>query len=542
MAFLLGNTIDFCKKNVPLLFLLLVLGGSFFLHAGWRTQHFQECDSSSVYGAIKDVSGITASISAKAASAGGGDKGLYDTIKGWRLRIRTSLLTMPLPHAITSALALPFMSTYSFGSGLAYFLLVGGNASYEGFMSGALLITLLLFHTSVFLVYWISCRCGLSKGVSLLASLLMLFSISMYSYGYHLGSTVWNYSTELIWLAILVRYWQHPKILSRISVTTAILIFFNYLIMLFWLSFLAVKGVQRMKKNENIVLAVVRLATSQWVAILAIGACAFLFYPPGQGNRVSTSATTFLSDFYYVVLNFFSFYNANRILDVVQFGVGFSLLCGGVWWMLCRRDVKSPAWGFAKIALALLGVFILAAFGGILGFAPSRHILFLAPVIFMGVAGSLQSILKQPKAYVYACAFISIIGFSSLFLRHELVRAAMIPGRILTDLQEVRGLVVQHCSTDTLYRVWPIVALDLSNEINQLQKGEYIYGSQMMSLDQAALNWRDMGYDVRYAVLENGVAGESAYFTAYSTYADRLGPKNQIFFSRFKITDITPTR
>ena len=90
---------------------------------------------------------------------------------------------------ITRTLDFPLASTYSVGMGIIYAGVYGFTDNYSSFFSVATFITQLLTHLSIFLLFLTLLNLRIPIFYSALASLFSLFSISLYSYGFHLGST-----------------------------------------------------------------------------------------------------------------------------------------------------------------------------------------------------------------------------------------------------------------------------------------------------------------------------------------------------------------
>lgn len=315
------------QSRWPLAVFVIVLAASCAFHLQFRAVHYQEWDSSIVYDLVHD---IPASYAGSAKVYGS----LLGRVAALRLRMRDAIIAAPLPHFLKAGFAVPFGSTYSLGPGILYGILDGPNVSYDAFMSRAVALTIILFHLIALCMFFIFRRLRLHPLTSLAVASGFLFAISNYSYGYHLGSTVWNIAVSAAFVLFFVAWKDSPRFLSKISAATAALVFFSYLIAFWWIAALAQYIFSKRKEifvsGGAFLRNTWRIAISQVAMFIALAVTALLLYPPGQGDRLTTSLRTLPSNFYYVVLNFVSIWNQSAVFDAIQFCIAMVLIVFGI--------------------------------------------------------------------------------------------------------------------------------------------------------------------------------------------------------------------
>ncbi|OGY96862.1 MAG: hypothetical protein A2122_03135 [Candidatus Liptonbacteria bacterium GWB1_49_6] len=565
------------KKQPLAAFLLAVLLVSFFIHSSNRRNHFQECDSVMVYHVIREYPksslgwasvaygqgsflsretaervleiGIVKNLVGKYAPNISHDElvgklSKINAVAFFRLGFQSLVASIPLPYVLKTSFVMPFNSAYSFGSGFVYGLMTWGYVDYGDFMSRATFLTLLLFHASVMLLYLICRRIGFSAKAAFLSALLMLFSISMYSYGYHLGSTVWNYTSGFLWLFILAVYWGKEKFWKRMSLATGILIFFNYLIFFYWIALFLSHIYLRLRDSFSWQKARSEFfffLKNQKFAIGSILLCVLAFYPPGQGNKGSAFLA---SDFYYIVLNFFSFFNQNTFFDLTQFILAFSLLAYGVYIFVKKKKFREG--GIFLVIPLLLAVILFAFLVRVLEFVPSRHLLFLAPVAFIAVAFSLDDIIRRiPRLicnYAVGALVLLIIagGVWALSVRMSDTRAVYDGLSLDSDIEDV---IVQDCALDLSYRDWGRPVNIIPNDPKFFEVGrEYVYLSQTKTFSEAVdQKWSTKGYIIRAESSGDIQDTRNVYFAAYNPRKFLHTFPNSIFKARVHFLKIEKT-
>ncbi len=352
----------------------------------------------------------------------------------WYVRMWLSLIVYKFSYIlpwISDGLKLALTSTYSFWPWIIYGIVSYWISDYDTFMSRILLVTIFLFHFSVLLLYLILLKLKVRSPVALFTSLIMLFSIGFYSYGYHPWSTIWNIFTMMMFLYYIICNYENWNFYKNISKLTAILVFFNYLIVFsrfalmiykFGLNMFSYK-IKRYDLNSikklslNIFKNILLIIKEQKVVLICIAICWLFFYESTATKYLvlaRESAQWFWQVFinlYYIVLNFTSTYAGNKRMDIWTFVASFGLI---IFWyvLLFRNKIKYPIRlnDFLKVFLFLM-FFIFSL--RILVFIPSRHILWLAPLVFIPIAISINCITYyfSRYRYIFGIIFILFIGF-----------------------------------------------------------------------------------------------------------------------------------
>lgn len=561
-------------------FFLSILVLSFFWHANFRNKHFQECDSAGTYNMIYDfpASGLKyAAISypeGNILSPQNAEKILQNPTvlkikekffakysneliinKLTKLNLLAiirygyiqGVAMLRLPHQLLGFFAVPLSSTYSAGPGLMYTLISGPTTSYENFMSRALLLNIFIFHISVLFLYLTLRKLKIQNIIAVVSSLLLLFSISFYSSGYHLGSTLWIFFSEILLLLIIVNFWGKDKFLKILSIITGILVYFDYLIIFLWVAILLTVLLQRIsntqKKLKDYWQNSVQIIKSQVIGIVLIFICGIVFFQPGQSARGSTSLKTLPSDFYYTVLNFFSLYTHSQIINLIQFILGIIIILTALVYLFKKNtEALTPERLAIKHILAfftaITAVLILIK---ILNFVPTRHILFLMPVWLFGLALALDNVKNKKVVYYLGTLVILLLCTASAYslpIRQAdtLDRTAQIT--LPSDLQEAG---IYDCSYNLVNRSWnsqvPVNFIDPKTfEANK----NFLYLSQVVPFDIALKNWREQ-YNISVEVLSKKELNNPVYFVAFNPDITRFlySRPNSLYETKFKVISIT---
>ncbi len=504
---------SFVKKEWVSILFIALLTCVFVIYLSHRNNHFQECDSNGIYEQLKNFPASSISFSASLGQGSFISEEKAEEILTWkpaqklinsykekyhvqneeefngrvmraltrlnpitafRLAYISALSQISLSYPIQSFFALPTASTYSPGAGFLFGLINSPETSYEDFMSRGTFLTLFLFILSVVLIFLASRKLGVSNLVAALVSTLMLFSISLYSYGYHLGSTIFNISSVAIWLFFLAKYHDDETLLKKMSWVTAALLFFNYLIGIFWFALFVSYNIPKFKGLKKNFLDI-------WPLVLIVIFIVIFFYPPGQSYRGVFDIYLIPSHIYNIVLNFFGFYNHSKILNAIQF-ILFSLLLGIVVWRL---------WGqksiLKKFSISIFAIYLLLVITHFLAFFPSRHLLIFAPLIFILLAIGLEDFIsnfKLPRgAFILLWMAIICFGFTSLFVRLSDTKDNLVLGEIDSDVKKV---FIFDCSASLGYKNWKsLVPLEIMKSVSFSPKisETYLYISQSQPLE-----------------------------------------------------------
>ncbi len=566
--------------NQPLtVFFLVILFTSLFWHLSFRNQHFQECDSAGTYNMIYDFPKSALSYTALTYPSGNllkpetvnkiletpavksqvdkyfsrySKEQIAERISKLNIFAFTRLVyiqtisSLNLPHQLEGFFAVPLGSTYSAGPGFLYSLITTSSTSYEDFMSRVLFLNILVFHLAVFLLYYTGKKLGLSSFASITPPLLMLFSISLYSTSFHTGSTLWNIASGVIFLFFLAKYWDSEKRFKNISILSAILVFFNYLIVFYWLAF-ALTEVQKNLKGQG--LKVKNLSKSFWeickkqkLAIFAFGVCGVLFFQPGQSARGVTVLEKIPSDIYYIVLNFFSFFNHNSAVIVLEFCLGAAII-GVVTKYLFSKN--SPAWDNKTTIKTFLRwlfiIFWLLVLGKILSLIPTRHILFLSPLWFLGLMLVINKYIPHVKNLhgFFVILIVSALGFYGILQRQLFAKDLTSEITLPNDISRVG---IYDCSFNLLNKNWNSnLPVEFINPKSFQAGHNYLFISQVETFETALKQWQK-NYNLEIKVLNQTNQFNSSFFIAFNPDPKKYlySRPNSLFETKFQVVSISP--
>lgn len=574
---LFSKFINYFKKETLVSLFFIALICSWGVHISFRNEHFQEGDSSGTYSFIYEFPAATLRSTALSYPKGNflsiekareilknptvksikskylksfTDEFILDqltkssALATFRYALIQGVTLLQMPFPIQSFFATGLGSTYSSGVGLLYGLVGGKDGTYEDFMSRNMVISITLFHLAILLLFLILRKVGTSNFISVFVSLLAIFSISLYSSGIHIGSTVWNFTTELFWIWYLLKNIQSPKFLKKISWLSGVLIFFNYLILFFWLAFLMVTLKEKTIpfSQRRLLRNALDLIREQWAAIILIGACAILFVQPGQGFRGQTHLIEIPKNIYYIILNFFSWYTHSPLIDAIQFGLGILFVFAGGYFIFRKQDTKERKI-LKNIIEVILILYVILVCIQTLSFTPTRHILFLFPIIYLssgiGLNFLIEKINKPVSKYLQTIFLLSLIilGFTTIKIRQ------------IDTLDRTKGIQIDNDISmigiyDSSYNIY---YTNLGSQIpvtfvnpKTFKTGEtYLYVSQSEPFDFAYNEWLVKYHLVVEKVWEKSDITE-AYFTAYNPdfKHSRYSRPNNFFQTKFKVISI----
>ncbi|MBL8030469.1 MAG: hypothetical protein JNN11_04445 [Candidatus Doudnabacteria bacterium] len=575
----LANILEFIKKQPLSILFFVVLTTSFFWHLSFRNRHFQECDSAGTYNMIYDFPKSALSYAALTYPEGNLLKpetvnkilenptvknqiekyfsrypkeqiserlsklNIFAVLRFGYIQIVSSL---NLPHQLLGFFAVPLGSTYSAGPGLMYTLITGSNTSYESFMSGVLFLNILVFHLSVLLLYFTAKKLKLSPLAAILPCLLMLFSISLYSTAFHTGSTLWNIASGILFLFFVAKYWNTEKQFKYISIISAILVFFNYLIAFYWLAFVLMYVSKTIAgqtlKLKPVFKALWGVIKKQKLAIFAFFICGTIFFQPGQSARGATSLNTLPSDLYYIVLNFFSFFNHTQSTIILEFILGAFIIIFVTKYVFSKTSAERENQTAVKNVLKwLFIIFWLLVFTKVLSLVPTRHILFLSPLWFLGLMLALEKYTARLRLF-YALLIVVIIsafGFLGVLQRQLFVKDLTAQISLPKDIENIG---VYDCSFNLVNKNWQNpVKIDFINPKNFEVGKTYLYLSQVETFDTALVQWQK-NYNLDLEILNQTNQFNSTFFVAFNPNPKKFlySRPNSLFETKFKVISIAP--
>ena len=318
----------------------------------------------------------------------------------YRFGLIIGVSKLPLPDFVRRVLLFPLASTYSFGQGFIYSTVFEFSDSYDGFLGDALFITLFLFYSSAVLLFLAFIRIRINSILSSLIVIWYIFSISNYSYAFHLGSTIWSSAAAIIFLYVAASAWDSRRFHRWLSWTVAVLILFSYIVIVYYIAALVIEFLRKFLENANNdpfvnrVLSVIRrMLLENWVGFAVVFVVATFFLQPGQGVRGALRSMDEVPDYlFFSVLNYVALVNNVQPLNVAQFVVVAAAFVSGAI-VLGRRAIE---WGLLDeaatgMAVCVTGVYLGFVLFGLLNLTPTRHIMFLAPVFFAILAAGIDA-------------------------------------------------------------------------------------------------------------------------------------------------------
>jgi len=456
----------FSKNTLTYLFIVIVFV-SFLLHLNFRQVHFQELDSFGVYYVLNNFP-ISAMNFIKMSYESDGfkvfktredadnffnkeivdknlravlgekynennkdiiisqiheGKSLFFYIRAAEILVLNKIAHL-LPAPLLMSVVQPLSSTYSPGPGFFYGFM-GIHSSYEDFMKVAGTFHLLIFHLGVLTMFFTVLFLSKNRFTALTVGSLMLFSYSLYSYAHHMGSVTWNIFVPTIFIGLLLYYYQKEKedILRRVSLLSSWLLLFSYLVPYLW--FATITALVMIDKNSGISIFNLEylkkiIKSQKWFLISSV-VCLLLILPPSQGFRGSADTLMeFFQFFYYGILNYFYIYGNFTYLAFIEFWMFFVLLVSGLYigHKKVRISEKKLIWYFITTLLAL---YIVSVTFHVLSFIPSRHILFLTPILFIIISFAIDYLYEKlnHKVLVSFNILLILIGFYSLAASRE---------------------------------------------------------------------------------------------------------------------------
>lgn len=551
---------------------------SFFYHSNRRMDHYQELDSDWAYLSLQEFPQMAYSYiswsSYKRMPAMGLEKAQQIAKNRNDVRILrrggplaqfpdstflTKLAEMPYAkykrlkyineaasarysYGVQSMYALPYTTTYSPGMGLLYGWVTKARQRYEEFNSSALLLTLLLFHISGLMLFFLLRRVSNHTLFSAIAALLYLSSISLYSYAYHLGSTVWNFATAVIWLYLVIRYFDHKRYALILGGAGAAIILFNYLFVFYYAATMIVvffvkyplKTITQNIKEKLIFIGfqIPTIIATLWVITH--------FLQAGQGVRGNISSISqFPSYFYYILLNFFGLFRG-ELVDIIQFVIFSILLAMGIYCSIRRFKENKKFTLLIGVSGLTLVFYVIAVFLGQLGFAPTRHILFLSPVmftlIFIGLSPFAKIIEKLKISEVKLIGIMLVCGVG-IYLRSTESNDMLAD---FTPNQQVDEVVlIDKMTFRDYYNLRPNTTISQGFPSQNFSPDRvYLYLSQTIPFDSTFKRWeQSFQGQIDFEKLQEDNREMGVYFTNHNPYPKdyNFSRPNNLYATVFKL-------
>ena len=474
----------FSKNALTYVFIVIVFV-SFLIHLNFRQSHFQELDSSGVYYVLNNfptsaMNFISMSymsenlkiFKTREAAENFFNKEIVDknlrAVLGAKYNDKNKELIISeiyqgksiffylraaeilalnkivhlLPIPLFTSIVQPLSSTYSPGPGFFYGFM-GAHSSYDDFMKFAGTFQLLIFHLGVLIMFFTVSFLSKNRFTALTVGSLMLFSYSLYSYAHHMGSVTWNIFVPTIFIGLLLYYYNKERedILRRVSIISSWLLLFSYLVPYLW--FATITSIVVIDKNSGISVFnleyLKKIVISQKWFLVSSVVCLLLILPPSQGFRGSAeSLVEFIQFFYYGLLNYFYLYGNLTYLSLIEFWVFFTLFVSGLYvgYKKIKGSEKKLIWYFIVSLLALYSVSVVF---NILSFIPSRHILFLTPVLFIIISFAIDVLYKRLDMVLLVLFNVLLIsaGFYSVIASQDVTFDQTLHAKVPTYIDSV---------------------------------------------------------------------------------------------------------
>ncbi len=321
----------------------------------------------------------------------------------YRLIASSKIEALQLPRWMERSLLLPLASTYSPIMGFAYGLVYAIEIDYEKFMALATALTLSIFFISALLIYKaanniFNDKVAVSIGVVCFAS-----TSSIYSYAFHLGSTVWGiFAMSLLMWRLSSKKALKDEKLSSLSIFAAFLCLVNYIMFIPFMAIIFLALIVNIKKSTsssliaNLFFSLLNTFRQHRLAIIIATVIAVIFVQPGQGIRGQMKDLNELLIYSeYILMNLYlwgSEYDLNNNKALLYFLIIlFTLLIGIISFLLNDKLNKV----YVNFILSVITIYLLLCIGGLLNLSPSRHILFLCVFIVFFNISILNVINKQ---------------------------------------------------------------------------------------------------------------------------------------------------
>jgi hypothetical protein len=487
--------------------LFLAVAASFAVQVYFKDRHFQEFDSTLTYDCMTHFPAAAKNFYAAQYPDS------FSVICRVRNPVIDQTAQLNLPFPLRSFFSLPLSTTYSPGNGLLYGVCTRENLSQPGFLSRALLLNIFVFHAGIifcFLFFSIQCRDVFSASC---ITILLLFSYSLHHYTFHLGSTVWMFASTACFMYSAARFYARPL---RMAFISAVLLLFNYLIVFFWLAWFAVAFLKAVRSRQK----PVALLFSQTPFLLTALLVALVFYPPSQGFKAGLQHISQLPlHTYYIVLNFFTWYNQLPWLNMLCFVCILALFIYG-----CRLMRRSNEGG---LLAAVTGIYFICVLLRLVDYAPSRQLLFWALPFFAPVQWAVARLTRQWRPALKNI-FLGIFTATGIFCAittnsntRKLFSSDMVPAG-------ANGIVL---GGDCSYIKELIDAGKIISPGQLHQKESYLYLSQSLSFSEYRAAQPALAH-VKIIKEQQIITGR--YFSAFNPYQYSFTSANNLFICLFE--------
>ena len=381
---------------------------SFINFNNFRVQHFQEPDSQIVYSLIEDYPQGQLFLT----------NSLYPSSESIVKKIRLSTIQLldknRIPPIIRSAGGLAIGSTYSPLTGLLYKLANINTNNRQLFINNCITLNLFFFHLSAWLLFIIIYNIHKRYSVAICCALIYLFAYTNYNYAYHLGNYIWNSIYIITGIYLFQKKYKNQFLTSTLI---GIMCTGSYFMVVFWVAYFLYCLFYNYKKTTTIKLIITQFKNHFTGGILILSTLA-LFYIPNQGMR---GGLILVLDYpkiiMYLMLNCTAFIAEEGIIKYSQFVGALALFTVATYYVAkykYRNIITSQLGVFMLLYWGLLAILVLFR---LLSVVPSRHFIFLSPILLLYLSFGLHFLLPSKFISLFTIIGIMVMGILSFNLQ-----------------------------------------------------------------------------------------------------------------------------
>tara|TARA_Y100001970_G_C14205069_1_gene843495 strand:- start:244 stop:2082 length:1839 start_codon:yes stop_codon:yes gene_type:complete len=419
----------------------------------------------------------------------------------YRIFVSNFFHTLGLNSFITRIIDYPLASTYSFGSAIIYSAIEILTNDYSSFLSSATLFTQALAHLSVLLLFLTLINIRVPPFHSALASILILFSSSLYSYGFHLGSVTYALFAYCLFFWFITVLPINKSYFSRLGIIGGLLIYLNTLMVIPFFGMLLVNFGYiynnisiRSSKLGLVISSAFQLIRKQKLGLILAFIWLILFFQQYGIKGEMKNISELPSYLYYSFLNLTGWFNQyGELLNIIQIVVFLTIVIIGLHSLRVNKNIFfKDNEVFVYSIFSTLILYLLLIIFGLLNFSPTRHMLFLKVFLVYFYGFGLYQLtfkyIKKDRFYKRFSQFLLIIllGACGLFSQQMRFEQMLDPVKNLSLPKDVAFAISPH--PNGFKHVLDIPFKNSRNiDFNDIKDKKILFISQTMSFDE----WMD---------------------------------------------------
>lgn len=317
----------------------------------------------------------------------------YIPIHGiFRLALAELIKKVPLNRHLTKLLEFPLASTYTLGMSILYSAINSFTNDFQEFFAVSSIMTITFFHVSILFFFFMLRNLNLSFKSASIITLFVIFNASSYSYSFHLGSSIFTQTAFLFYFYYASSLEQDEFFFKKLGFVSSILVVFSYLAVILLAATIVCDLFSRltcMPTSKSVIKgrlkSVMKLVIDHKGALFIAFTVLLLFYQPGQGVRGQIQSLYEIHIYIYLtILNLFSWLNSSLVfVNFLQFLVFFSIVIIAIYSFVRLILAFKSIDNFSRITVMVLTIYLSLLFLGQLNISPSRHMLFIQPLIIL---------------------------------------------------------------------------------------------------------------------------------------------------------------